>query len=222
MIIYAFKNKINHKIYVGQTIRTFEKRTGEHLRKRKTAFDKALHKYGIENFEYRIIDTAKTIDELNAKEIFWIKKLNTIAPGGYNLCYGGDNTFGYKHKYETRVKMSLVKQMKGSMKGEENHYYGKKHTPEIREKMKQAWTPERKEKLSEQSKNLDRSYRFVSVRNKETGEVYESVKKASEATGLLATHITRVCKGKRKSCGGIRWEYVDSNNMTIPSQATKK
>lgn len=219
MIIYSFKNKLNGRIYVGQTTRTFEERTGEHLRKRVTAFDKALYKYGIENFEHRILDKAETIEELNAKEIHWINELDSLVPSGYNLCCGGNNTFGYTHREESKRKMSLTKKKSGVMKGKNNHYYGKKHPPEVLEKMKKAWSPERKAELSERSKNMDRSYQFVKVRNKETGELYDSVKQASEATGVLATHITRVCKGKRKSAGGIKWEYVDSDNKTIPSQA---
>ncbi|EOT38251.1 GIY-YIG nuclease family protein [Enterococcus dispar] len=219
MIIYMFKNKINGKTYIGQTIRTFEERTSEHLRHTETCFDKALNKYGIENFEYCIIDEALSLDELNAKETYWIAKTNSMIPNGYNLCLGGNNTCGYTHREESKRKMSLTKRKNGSMKAEKNHYYGKHHTLEIREKMKKAWTPERKSKLSEQSKRLDRSYQFVRVRNKETGEIYNSVKEAGEKTGVLATHITRVCKGKRKSAGGIKWEYVDSNNKTIPSQA---
>jgi len=219
MIIYMFKNKLDGKIYIGQTIRTFKERTKEHLRHKTTCFDKALSKYGIENFEYSIIDKATSIDELNAKETYWIIKTNSMVPNGYNLCFGGNNTYGYSHTEKSKIKMSLTKKKTGCMKGEKNHYYGKHHTPEIREKMKKAWTPERKSKLSEQSKGLDRSYQLVRVRNVETGEIYNSIKEASEKTGVLSTHITRVCKGKRKSSGGIRWEYVDADDMTIPSQA---
>ena len=219
MIIYLFKNKLNNKMYVGQTTRTFHERTGEHLRHESTAFGGALKKYGIENFDYRIIDKATTIEELNAKEIHWIKRLGTLAPNGYNLCYGGDNTYGYKHKIESKRKMSLTKRENGAMKGNKNHYYGKRHTVDIRDKMKKAWTPERKAILSEWSKKQDRTHQFVKVKNLNTGDVYDSVKRASEETGVLATHITRVCKGKRKSAGGIKWEYVDSNDKTIPSQA---
>ena len=98
MIVYTFKNKINNKYYVGQTCRTFEERTKEHLRHNKTAFDKALKKYGIENFDYAIIDEAHDMDELNKKEIFWIKHFNSLAPFGYNLCVGGGNTKGYRHR----------------------------------------------------------------------------------------------------------------------------
>ena len=204
MIIYTFKNKINGKIYVGQTCRSFKERTGEHLRHSETVFDKALLKYGIENFEYAIIDTATTIDELNEKEIYWIKKLNSLKPFGYNLCLGGNNTLGYNHREDTKEKMRLAK--KGMFKGKENPFYGKKHNDETRRKMKEAWTESRKDELRQMTKT--RKTHTVKVRNIDTGEVFDSIKAAGEKYNIEPTHITRVCKGRRKSTGGFRWEYV--------------
>ena len=204
MIIYTFKNKVNGKVYVGQTCRTFKERMGEHLRHKNTTLGKALAKYGIDNFEYGIIDEAKTIEELNEKEIFWIEKLNSITPYGYNLCKGGNNTLGYNHKEESKEKMRLSK--KGTFKGEDNPFFGKKHTHETRQKMRDAWTEERKEQLRLSAKT--RKYRTVKVRNVVTGEVFDSVKKAAEKYSLKDTHISRVCKGKRKTTGGFKWEYV--------------
>lgn len=204
MIIYAFKNKINGKMYVGQTTRTLEERTNEHLRHNKTAFDKALSKYGISNFEYKVIDTATTIEELNTKEIYWIKKLNSLAPNGYNLCFGGNNTLGYNHRKDTKEKMRLAK--KGKFEGENNPFYGKKHTEETRKKMREAWTDSRKEKLVQMTKT--RKTHTVKVRNVDTGEVFNSIKAAGEKYNIKPTHITRVCKGKRKTTGGFRWEYI--------------
>lgn len=204
MIIYTFKNKVNGKVYVGQTCRTFKERMGEHLRHKNTTLGKALAKYGIDNFEYKIIDEAKTIEELNEKEIFWIEKLNSITPYGYNLCKGGNNTLGYNHKEESKKKMSLSK--KGTFKGEDNPFFGKKHTQETRQKMRDAWTEERKEQLRLSAKT--RKHRTVKVRNVDTGEVFDSVKEAAEKHNLKDTHISRVCKGKRKTTGGFKWEYV--------------
>lgn len=204
MIIYTFKNKVNGKVYVGQTCRTFKERMGEHLRHKNTTLGKALAKYGIDNFEYGIIDEAKTIEELNEKEIFWIEKLNSITPYGYNLCKGGNNTLGYNHKEESKEKMRLSK--KGTFKGEDNPFFGKKHTHETRQKMRDAWTEERKEQLRLSAKT--RKYRTIKVRNVDTGEVFDSVKKAAEKYNLKDTHISRVCKGKRKTTGGFKWEYV--------------
>lgn len=195
---------MNDKVYVGQTCRTFKERMGEHLRHKNTTLGKALAKYGIDNFEYKIIDEAKTIEELNEKEIFWIEKLNSITPYGYNLCKGGNNTLGYNHKEESKEKMRLSK--KGTFKGEDNPFFGKKHTHETRQKMRDAWTEERKEQLRLSAKT--RKYRTVKVRNVDTGEVFDSVKEAAEKYNLKDTHISRVCKGKRKTTGGFKWEYV--------------
>lgn len=204
MIIYTFKNKVNDKVYVGQTCRTFKERMGEHLRHKNTTLGKALAKYGIDNFEYKIIDEAKTIEELNEKEIFWIEKLNSITPYGYNLCKGGNNTLGYNHKEESKEKMRLSK--KGTFKGEDNPFFGKKHTHETRQKMRDAWTEERKEQLRLSVKT--RKHHTVKVRNVDTGEVFDSVKEAAEKYNTEGTHITSVCKGKRKTTGGFKWEYV--------------
>ena len=46
------------------------------------------------------------------------------------------------------------------------------------------------------------------VKNVDTGEVFSSVKEAALRYDLKDTHITRVCKGKRKRTGGFRWEYI--------------
>lgn len=43
----------------------------------------------------------------------------------------------------------------------------------------------------------------------ETGKVYNCMKVAAEETGLFATAITQVCKGKRKTHGGFHWKYVE-------------
>lgn len=96
MIIYKITNKINGKIYVGQTTRKLYKRWNEHVKKKETnqsysILKSAIQKYGKENFTKEIIDIASDINELNLKEIKWIKDLNTLAPNGYNLTEGGLN-----------------------------------------------------------------------------------------------------------------------------------
>lgn len=53
----------------------------------------AIEKYGIENFSTELLDTAEDKEELDKKEIYWIKKLNARDPDiGYNIATGG--TFG--------------------------------------------------------------------------------------------------------------------------------
>lgn len=47
------------------------------------------------------------------------------------------------------------------------------------------------------------------VRCVETGEVYSSLIEAAKAKGINSSKISSVCKGKRKTTGGCRWEYVE-------------
>lgn len=92
--IYLIKNSINNKVYIGQTIQPVEKRFHQHLRLSATNSKQAIHKamkgIGKNNFSFEILETnLKTYDELNEKEEFYIRKYNSIAPNGYNLCPGG-------------------------------------------------------------------------------------------------------------------------------------
>ncbi len=40
---------------------------------------------------------------------------------------------------------------------------------------------------------------------------FESMSKASKDTGINQQHISEVCRGKRKSAGGYRWEFINDN-----------
>jgi len=46
---------------------------------------KDVEKYGLENFDFEILDTASTEEELNEKQKEYIKKYNSFEPHGYNL-----------------------------------------------------------------------------------------------------------------------------------------
>ena len=233
MVIYAFKNKINGKMYVGQTQRTFGIRTKQHLNRSDTYFDKALAKYGLNNFSYEIIDRGSTLEELNEKERHWIAEYDCLWPNGYNLTMGGDGVKGYRHTDEYKRKMSDA--MKGKGTGKDNHFYGKRHTIKSIKKMSEyqsnRWTVETRKERSESYKgkfvgadnpfykkkhkqsSKDKMSKAkdkmkVKVRNIDTGEVFESLSLASKTHNVQVAHIKRVCRGQRKTCGGFRWEYA--------------
>lgn len=44
-----------------------------------------IEKYGLENFEFEILDTASNQEELDRKQREYIKKYNSLEPHGYNL-----------------------------------------------------------------------------------------------------------------------------------------
>lgn len=206
MIIYKMTNKKNGKVYIGQTCRSLDERIREHARHRFIAIDKAIQKYGIEMFNVEVIDEAKTIDELNEKEIYWIKQFNCIVPNGYNMCNGGDNTIGFHHREESKRKMAESKSK--MFIGENNPFYGKTHS----EEQKKKWSEARKglkHLTAEQIKHLRESAYKVKVLCVETGEVFKSIREASLKYNIKETHISRVCRGRRKRTGGFHWRYVD-------------
>lgn len=129
MIIYKITNKINSKIYIGQTIRSIEERWKEHAEK-GSALYRAIHKYGKENFTIEQIDVAVNRDELDEKEKYWIKHYDsTNKKKGYNLTSGGEH---FEIPEERRIRMSEIEQ------GEKNHFYGKHHSDETKRRISEA------------------------------------------------------------------------------------
>lgn len=50
--------------------------------------------------------------------------------------------------------------------------------------------------------------KFAKVRCITTGEVFNSIKEASETYKLHHSNIVQCCNGQRLKCGGMEWEYV--------------
>lgn len=109
--IYGIKNKVNGKLYIGQTV-NYTKREYQHFNKETCpALRNAFEKYGINNFEMFVILTFKAINEevlkqlLDWFECFYIKKFNTFNDG-YNCTLGGDGRLGYQMGDEAKAKIS--------------------------------------------------------------------------------------------------------------------
>ena len=110
MIIYVCTNKIDNFKYIGCTIRKLNDRKCSHYDaayncKKKNHFYRALRKYGWDNFEWQIIDTALTHEELLLKEKYYIQLFETFRKAGYNETVGGRGCVGWKHTEETKKKI---------------------------------------------------------------------------------------------------------------------
>ncbi len=94
--IYIIRNKINNKIYIGQTTVSIKLRFQNHLSAARRGKDyilgKAIRKYGEKNFSIELIEEC-LIKELNDKEKYWISFFNsTNNKIGYNISIGGNVT----------------------------------------------------------------------------------------------------------------------------------
>lgn len=172
MLVYKVTNIINERAYVGITTFSFEKRWKEHIkcsvtRNPKQLIHRALKKYGIQSFKREIIDEAEDLDVLYEKERYWINKLGTKIPFGYNMTDGGEGYYGgimsestrkrisssrsgTKHSSITKEKISL------SLKGNKNaegavHSEESRKNVSLRMKGKQK-TEEQKSKIGERSR----------------------------------------------------------------------
>ena len=120
------------KIYIGQT-RNFNKRIEfyRNLRcKKQSKLFNSLKKYGYENHKIEILEICE-IAELNDKECYYIKKLNTFETShGLNLTSGGlQNTIMSE---ETKKKISF-----GRI-GQKHHFFGKKFNKEWCKKLSES------------------------------------------------------------------------------------
>lgn len=114
-VIYLFKNKINGKVYVGQTTVQLRNRVQQHIttshtwtKTHKSPLHKAINKYGISNFDLQIIERCRCQQELDERERYWIAYFNsTNRKYGYNIDSGGKK--GKKTKpLSTKHKQKLL------------------------------------------------------------------------------------------------------------------
>lgn len=132
--IYIITNRLNGKPYVGQTRQRLKRRITEHKRdssRGRLGIDFAIAKYGWENFTVEVLEICP-VKLLNEREMYWIRKLNSKSPNGYNLTDGGDGGRGYSPSQETRAKISA------KMKGRPAHNKGVSPSAETRAKISAA------------------------------------------------------------------------------------
>jgi group I intron endonuclease len=115
MLIYRAVNTVNGKSYIGKTEKTLKVRRDLHIAAAKQqsqfAFHRAIAKYGIDAFEWHVLETCDSFKKLNDKEKDYIKLYESFGPNGYNMTAGGEGQCGWNPSAETRALWS--KQRKG-------------------------------------------------------------------------------------------------------------
>lgn len=129
-VIYRATNWANGKRYIGLTISTLDQRKASHFwcaRHRKSHFGSAIMSHGQEAFDWEIIDSALSKEELDQLEIYWIQfyRSNDRAHG-YNL-EGGGNGKGVVAE-STKAKLSEL--AKERIKNNGHPMLGKTRSPE--------------------------------------------------------------------------------------------
>ena len=162
MIIYKTTNKLNGKIYIGQ-----DKNNNPYYFGSGKKLQRAIHKYGKENFIKEILEECKNEDHMNEREIYWISFYKSQdRKFGYNISEGGkegDRKIGQdiarggiynywlaKYGKEEADRRHLEWRLKISQYQQYKLENGWGHTDESKEKISSAG---KGRKLSEEVKN---------------------------------------------------------------------
>lgn len=222
-IIYKITNKINNKVYIGQTIQKggFKER---YSRGGETLIEKcykyhlynklnkkyyynehllsSIEKYGCKSFVVNeIFDVAFSKEELDIKEQCWITMYKSNnRKYGYNKNEGGMGNVGFTHTKETKEKISRA--FKGKYIGKKHHFYGKHHTEETKRKISINHA-------DQSGINHPMATKIICLTN---GKIFDYVRQASLYYNLCETNVVKCCRGKRKHCGklldGTRLEWM--------------
>ena len=212
--IYCIENLVNHKKYIGQS-NNIEYRWKQHKYELNRGghdndyLQKSWNKYGCDNFEFYIIELCD-INILNEREVYYIDLYETLSRDkGYNLTSGGGANkqysqevcekisqalMGHEVSWETRMKVS---QNHADVSGEKHPMYGRKHSEEAKEKMRQAGLGRPSSR-----KNL------TPVLCIELNTIFENATEASKKLNLDSGAILKCCRRERKTCGGYGWDFV--------------
>lgn len=216
MIIYKLISP-SGKIYIGKTKDIFENRFKQHiqlwkkLKKKNIAYNHcpvklfyAFDKYAPEQWQHEILEECNTLSQLNQREKYYIKKLNTIN-NGYNITKGGDGRFvdflTNEHRNNISKSRNLYWKTEDGLKRKEKmsvnfsknnpgiDWTGRQHTEESKEKNRQShlgkkMSKETKYKHSETMKDL---WKIGTFNNRPLPSKETIQKRADSARGFKQT-----------------------------------
>lgn len=224
MIIYKTTNMINNKIYIGKDSKNNKNYYGS-----GKILKLAIKKYGKENFKKEILEECINQKELIEKEIYWIKKLNSYYPNGYNIAKGGLGGDVYTNMPDNMRKQAgkkISKSNKGKIRSSEtkkkislknsNKIFSKEHRQKLSESHKgQTVNSEIRKKISNSlkgrpcptkgRKHSTETKRKISESNMGHYVSEETKKKISLANGVK----------RPERCGVNHTNYIKFNQKII-------
>lgn len=210
--IYKITNDINNKVYIGKTRGSINKRWEGHLRdykkkrcEKRPLYD-AMNKYGVEHFRIELIEETINPEE---REKYWIAYYDSFK-SGYNATMGGDGK-----PYIDRDLVIKTYSELGTCKAtafainttaetvstilKENNITIIPTQEHIKKKYAKRVLMLSKECVPLKTfPSLREAARYLQISNIVSGKHLNGV----------VEHISEVCRKKRKTAYGYKWEYI--------------
>ncbi len=208
-ILNSFKVETHLLFKQKRDTKSVEERKMDHLQKAKSNngsfFHDAIATYGSDAFYWETIDTANTMNELAAKEKYYIDYFDSKDKGYNNDCGGGFLKTVYQFSSSGKLigewaSLELAaKSVLGKKKGVSNACLGYNRTYKGC-----YWSYDRNFTPSKDSRK-----KGVYQYSMDGGLIakYESVSDASRQIGMSKSSISRVCRKERIQSGGYIWKY---------------
>lgn len=231
--IYCITNQVNGKQYIGQTIRTVEKRWTQHKSHAKTnkncfALHTALQKYGIDNFKIECVEKIEvhTKNELypvlNKIEKMYIEKYNSLSPCGYNLAkesYIKRESVVSKNLYKPVVQYDLdgnkIMEYESIIKASKNTGASAQCISDCCNNRKWTAFGFRWGYKNKQLNNFNSNRKNINLKMVDQYDMdgvfirtYESIKQASLENNINYKCILRVCNGKSITSNNYIWRFT--------------
>ena len=212
--IYKITNNVTGMSYVGNTSYDIHKRWHEHCRDSKKArcakrpLYQDMQKYGTDKFCIGIIEECEA-SIAQAREVYWINKLNTFR-NGYNCTIGGegkshvDYSALIKIYSETKSITQTAKMLEISIDTVSNFL----HETNVK--------PPNKHEISVIN-DMAKGVEAISL-NGNTIERFDSIYSATQwimdtnpalqSRTAVRNNISRVCKNKGQTAYGIMWRFI--------------
>lgn len=218
MVIYKTTNLINGKFYVGKDVRNLNCYLGS-----GKLLKRAIKKYGKDNFIKEILEKCNNLSELEEREKYWIKNLNSIGKG-YNLTEGGTggdtftnnvNKEEIRNNLKKRIVSDEIKKIRLNnlipfQSGENHPNFGKTQSQETKEKRKKSFerlgvtSPMMGRKHTEETKQKISEKKIGTIISEETKE------KMRNSSNKGSSEKTFICPYCNKEGGGntmFRWHF---------------
>lgn len=183
------------------------------------AFQRAIRKYGFDNFEYTILyrysseNKQDVLDHINKKEVYYIAKFKKEGKILYNNSLGGDGgspMLGRHFSEESKLKMRIShlgqKPSEETLRKRRNSLKGKRHLT--------------KQELKKMEESRKKNLRQVVQLNLD-GTLIKIWKNCPSVNIVSYVALKRCLNVKPpegrefRTCGGFRWMYLDKYNEMI-------